>query len=331
MNKYKVAQLTQWTTRIFVRCGLNSDHAAMVADVLMRTESRGYKTHGLIRVPSYVERLKNGAFNIRAKMQHRSMPGGIMLDADGAIGQVAATHATELGLAGLEKSASVLVVIQSCGHLGALGIYALKAADAGAFCLVGQRTPPSLALKGFTAPAIGDNPIAFGCPCPSADPIIFDIACSVVATGHIRMAAREGRAIPNDWAIDKDGNPTTEAERALQGALLPMGGHKGIGLAMMVECLAGAMAATALSLNLERNVIPEGGAPGRQAAFLWLAKPAALSLRDHFDEYMSQWTELYQAAGGSQARIPGRHAAHLERVALAQGITLSKAVETELI
>lgn len=331
MSKYNAARLKDWTTRIFEKCDVHPDHATITAEALVRTEARGYKTHGLTRVPSYVERLKTGVFNSRPKMQHRSMLGGIVLDADGAIGQVAATYATELGLAGLKKSASVLVTIQSCGHLGALAIYALKAADAGAFCMIGQRTPPSLALPGFTDPAIGDNPIAFGCPCPMADPIIFDVACSVVAGGHIRMAAQEGQPIPEGWALDNDGNAATDAKRALQGALLPMGAHKGIGIAMMVECLSGAMAATASSLKIERNRMPDGGAPGRQAAFLWMAKPDAFSLREYFDEYMSQWTKLYLTAGGSQARIPGRHAAYLERLALAQGITLSKEVEMELM
>lgn len=328
---FDAAQLKQWTTQVFIKSGLYPDPADLAADVLVLTEARGYTAHGLTRVPSYVERLRSGIFNPRPKMQHRSMLGGIVLDADGAIGQVAATYATDLGLAGLEKSASVFVAIQSCGHLGALGIYALKAASAGAFCMVGQRTPPSLALAGFTGPAIGDNPVAFGCPCPTADPVIFDIACSVVAAGHIRMAAQESRSIPVNWAVDSAGNPTTDAERALQGALLPMGDYKGIGIAMMIECLAGAMAATSDFLKPRRDVLPRGGAPGRQGAFLWMVKPEAFSLRKDFDEYMLQWTNRYLAAGGSQARIPGRHAAHLERLSLAHGITLSKSVETELV
>ncbi len=93
----------------------------------------------------------------------------------------------------------MLVAVQSCGHLGALGIPALLAAEAGVFCMVGQRTPPVLGMEGFARAAIGHNPIAFGCPLPGAAPIVFDVACSVAARGHILLAAREGKPIPDDW------------------------------------------------------------------------------------------------------------------------------------
>jgi LDH2 family malate/lactate/ureidoglycolate dehydrogenase len=179
-----------------------------------------------------------------------------------------------------------------------LGVYALKAADAGALCLIGQRTPPALALAGFSGPAIGDNSIAFSCPNPNSHPIVFDVACSVVAGGKIRIAAQEGESIPKGWALDRAGKSTTNAKRALEGALLPFGGHKGIGIAMMVECLAGAVAASASSLYApDRHVIPEDGAPGRQSAFLFMIKPDAFTLRKHFVEYVKQWTDYYLRVG----------------------------------
>lgn len=330
-KKYNVMSLEKWAAQIFHACDLSQDHAAITASILVRAEARGYATHGMMRMPSYVERLRTGVFNPRPAMQHRSFTGGIVIDADGGIGQVAASFALDLGLAALETNSSVLIAIQSCGHLGAIGLYALKAADAGAFCLIGQRTPPDLIMPGFSRPAIGDNPISFGCPCPGADSIVFDMACSVVSGGRIRMAAQAGQLIPQDWALDQNGYPTTDPKQALQGALLPVGGYKGIGIAMLVECLAGAIAANESSLKLDRNVIPGGGAPGRQSAFLWMAKPSAFSQPEHFAEYMTQWTNLYLAAGGHEARLPGQHSAKLERLAFAQGVSLSKVVERELL
>ena len=120
---------------------------------------------------------------------------------------------------------------------------------------IGRTNMSELAFSG-----LGHNPIAFGCPVPGAAPLVFDIACSVAARGHILLAAREGKPIPAGWAVDEEGAPTTDAKRALKGALLPMGGHKGMGIAMMVECLAVAMAATAASLDPRRNTVPESGA-----------------------------------------------------------------------
>ncbi len=262
-------------------------------------------------------------------MSHRSFPGGIVLDADGAMGQVAGPHAVQLGLEALETSASVLVAVQSCGHLGALGIHALLAAEAGAFCMVGQRTPPVLGMEGFAGPAIGHNPIAFGCPLPGQAPIVFDVACSVAARGHILLAAREGKPIPEGWALDAEGQPTTDAQRALAGSLLPTGGHKGIGIAMMVECLAGALAATADSLSPERNHVAAAARspPGR----LCLAGQARGLCRPRRVRRLHGAVDRQlPAAGGDDARLPGHRGDTLEHEGREHGIALSDAITREL-
>ncbi|MCY1228021.1 Delta(1)-pyrroline-2-carboxylate reductase [compost metagenome] len=328
--RWNTDSLARWTAAVFESCGVAPDHASEAAAALVRSELRGYKTHGLTRVPSYVERLRAGDFNPCPEMSHKAFPGGIVLDADGAMGQIAGPRAVQLGLEALQSSASVLVAVQSCGHLGALGIPALLAAEAGAFCMVGQRTPPVLGMEGFARAAIGHNPIAFGCPLPGAAPIVFDVACSVAARGHILLAAREGKPIPEGWALDADGHPTTDAQRALEGSLLPTGGHKGIGIAMMVECLAGAMAATADSLSPARNTVAGAGAVGRQGGFVWLVKPDAFAGKELFADYMAQWTGNYLAAGGADARLPGHRGEALEREGREQGIALPDAVVREL-
>jgi len=147
--------------------------------------------------------------------------------------------------------------VRECGHLGALGIDALIAAEAGAFCVLGQRTPPLLALEGFTKVAIGHDPIAVGCPMPGPEPLVFDVACSVAARGHILLAAREGKPIPAGWAVDESRAPTTDAKRALKGAL-PMGGHKGIGGSECRLPSATGLSALRLAFRAARN--PRGPA-----------------------------------------------------------------------
>ena len=313
----------QWTARIFEVCGVPQDHAAEAASMLVRSELRGYKTHGMTRLSSYVNRLKANEFNPKPTMTHRAFAGGIVLHADGALGQIAGPHAVRLALEALKTSASVLVVMQSCGHLGALGIHTLLAAEGGAFSMMGQHTPPALALEGFRAPAIGHNPIAFGCPLPGHAPIVFDVACSVAARGHILLAAREGKPIPEGWALDSEGRPTTDANRALEGSLMPMSGYKGMGIAMMVECLAGALAASAGSLGASRG-------EAMQDAFLWLVRPESYAGREAFDQYMRQWTQTYVAAG-DDARLPGARGDVLEREARESGMTLPAPIAQDLI
>ena len=330
MSNHSVTALTRWTTEILESAGVAHEDALLAGELLVRSDLRGYATHGLTRLPSYVERLRSMDFNPRPRMQHRSFAGGIVLDADLAMGHVAGPHAVRLGAEALETSASVLVAIQSCGHLGALGMHALLAAEAGYFCLVGQRTPPLLAMEGFKGAAIGHNPIAFACPTPGHPPIVFDIACSVAARGHILLAARDGRDIPEGWALDAQGRPTTDANEALQGALLPMGGHTGIGIAMLVECLAGALAATAASLQPEANRLPTSGAMGGQGAFCWMVDPRRFVADDLFAACMTQWIERYQASGGDAARLPGRRGALLEARGREEGMSLPPALLQEL-
>jgi LDH2 family malate/lactate/ureidoglycolate dehydrogenase len=327
---YSAQALQDWTARVFTAFGVPDAEAALAASVLVRSELRGYRTHGMTRVSSYCERLEAGDFNPKARMAHQEFPGGIVLDADGAMGQVAGPRAIELGSAALERQASVLIAVRGCGHLGALGIHALLAAEAGVFCMLGQRTPPLLALEGFKRAAIGHNPIAFGCPLPGAAPLVFDIACSVAARGHILIAAREGKPIPAGWAVDEEGAPTTDAKRALKGALLPMGGHKGIGVSMMVECLAGAIAVNAESLDPVRNLLPTSGAVGRQGAFFWMVKPGAYGDEAFFAAAMKSWTGAYVEAGGTAARLPGARGARLEREGREKGLELSAALTREL-
>src|SRR6516225_524237 len=157
MSRHSAESLERWTAGVLTSCGVPQDDARQAAQLLVRSDLRGQETHGLTRLASYVQRLAAGDFNAKPHLTHRSFPGGIVMDADGAMGQVAGPHAVRLGLEALESSASVLIAVQSCGHLGALGIHALLAAEAGAFCMVGQRTPPLLALEGFTRAGIGHN------------------------------------------------------------------------------------------------------------------------------------------------------------------------------
>jgi LDH2 family malate/lactate/ureidoglycolate dehydrogenase len=327
---HRIEFLQDWVAAVLTACDLPRDDARLAARMLVRSEMRGYRTHGLGRMPSYVERLQAGDFNARPRMHHRSFPGGIVLDADGAMGHIAGPRAVTLGLEALDDAASLLIAIRGCGHLGALGIHALLAAEAGAFCMLGQRTPPLLAMEGFAKPAIGHNPIAFGCPMPGGSPIVFDIACSVAARGHILLAAREGREIPPGWAVDEAGAPTTDAQAALAGGLLPMGGHKGLGLSMMVECLAGALATSAESLSSMQDAVPHGGAVGRQGAFMWLVKPGAFAEAPVFDACMRAWTRHYQDAGGGRSRLPGARGASREAEGFAEGLELPSSIEAEL-
>jgi len=126
MTTHSIKSLTHWSASVLESCQVPPEEALQAAHLLVRSDLRGYTTHGMTRLPSYVERLLANDFNPRAQLRHREFPGGIVLDADGAMGQIAGGLAIRLALQALERSASVLVAVQSCGHMGALGVYALR-------------------------------------------------------------------------------------------------------------------------------------------------------------------------------------------------------------
>ena len=226
-----------------------------------------------------------------------------MFEADGALGHVAAPELIGARAGGAEKQATVLVVVREIGHLGSLGIHALSAAEAGVFCLVGQQAPPvtALAMRGFTRAALGKIRSRLRARCRAPIRSVFDMACSEAARGHILLAAREGRVIPKSWAVDEAGEPTTDPQRALRGALLPAGGHKGLGIAMMVEVVGGRTRGERSLDGAAEAAGAESGGSSRVGAFFWFV---IWSVRNRvlFDSYMAQWTGFYLASA------PGRRA-----------------------
>ncbi len=314
--------LRSWCARMLQTAGVPAEQARVAAHYLLRTDARGIATHGITRLASYLDKLESAEVNARPDLRvSADEAGGLLVQADGALGQLALRAALDHGLPLLRKQAMAVIRIQACGHLGALGMYALEAAEQGFFCLLAQRTPPLMGMPGFQGPAIGNNPFAYASPVAGRDPLVFDMACSVAARGHILLKAREGSAIPGDWALDAQGRPTTDPQAALQGSLLPSAMHKGMGLAMLVECLAGGLAASAASVAaLEQPAfIPTAGAMGRQSAWMLLIDPQGLS-QGMFDAYMGAWADSYRRQGGGQARLPGQRGARLEAQVRASGL-----------
>ena len=313
MPYFEKSLLETWCANILERAGAEPEHALHTARIMMRTDARGIRTHGITRLASYVDKLGSGDVSSRPNIIVSKRDAVIDIDADGALGQVAMMHALAAGLQRLEEVGIAMVIVRECGHLGALGLYALQAAEAGAFCMLAQRTPPLLALEKFRAPAVGNNPIAFASPVAGAAPLVFDMACSVAARGHILVKSRKKEALPEGWALNSAGEPTLDADAALAGSLLPSAGYKGLGIAMLVECLAGGFSATPRSISSLSDPTPvaKSGAMGRQNAFMLLIKPSIAT--EHFDGYMAEWAAQYHDRGGPEARLPGERGAMLEK------------------
>jgi LDH2 family malate/lactate/ureidoglycolate dehydrogenase len=326
--RYAAAPLAAWLARAFEGCGLDAPSAALAARVLVRTNLRGVDTHGVSRALVYVQKLQSGELNPRPDVRYEERHGMLHCHADAGLGQVVATQAIERAVEAAATRAFVPVVLHEVGHLAALGMFALQAAEAGMVAYVAQATPPMMSLAGSRGAAIGNNPMAFASPAPDGPPLVFDIAASGVARGNVLAAAREGRRIPEGWAIDAEGHPTTDPAAALAGAMLPMGGHKGIGLAMMVECLAGSLTG-ARPASVTAGAKP-GSAPARVGAFLFVANPGLIAGREAYAEHMAAWLRTYLDASGADGRYPGQKAARVQSEREREGVPLNAAVVAEL-
>jgi ureidoglycolate dehydrogenase (NAD+) len=227
---------------VFERAGVPSEAAFLVADALIEADLRGVATHGLVRFPIYVARLRqrlvNPAPNFRVVREHGAT---VVLDGDDGLGQVVGAEGMQRAVALARDHGVGLCAMRNSSHLGALAYVAAMAVPHRMIGIVMTITNPVIAPWGGVVPKLGNNPFAVAVP-TDRDPIILDMACSQVARGNLILADKMGKAIPVTWALDSFGRPTDDPAAGLKGSLMPVGGHKGAGLALVVGILGGLLA-----------------------------------------------------------------------------------------
>lgn len=222
---------------IFTAAGVGADDAALWAETLVWANLRGVDSHGVLRIPRYLELIAQGGIRPRPAMRLLKAAGAIaLLDADRAPGPVAMARAMEEAIAAARRVHVGWCVARDITHAGAVGHFALRAAAAGMAGLVMTASIPLMAWPGSRRAVVSTNPIAIAIPAGAHPPLLLDMATAKVALGKIMSAKQTGAPIPPDWGIDAEGAPTTDA--AAVATLLPMAGPKGAGLSLMIECLA---------------------------------------------------------------------------------------------
>ncbi|MFN7090192.1 MAG: Ldh family oxidoreductase [Allorhizobium sp.] len=234
-------------TQIFAATGVPAKDAALVADSLVLADLRGVSTHGISRLAIYAERIRRGVVSAEPQMRvTRPMPAAVHIDGDNGLGFLVMRRATCEAIDCAAQCGIGIASVKNSTHFGMAATYLLQAVEAGYAAIVFTNASPSMPVWGGKTPFLGTSPFAFGAPGgPGSPPIILDMATSVVARGKIRRAAQTNEPIPSGWALDADGNETTDARRAYDGIVLPLGGPKGSGLSLMMEVVAGVMSGSA--------------------------------------------------------------------------------------
>ena len=242
MNRYSKQELVNVVTQLATAMGVPAGDAALFAEVLVDADVNGVSTHGVSRLNIYLKRIELGLIDPKAKLEIDRRAGGVLvLDAGNGLGQVQARKALDLLMPMARQNGVAAATVRNSQHFGALSWYANCAARQGMVLLAMTNCEPAMSPEGGYEAFFGTNPIAASFPTGKGFPVKIDLATSGVARGNIIAAQKKGEPIPLGWALDAEGNPTTDASQALLGTVLTMAGHKGYALAMMVELFSGVL------------------------------------------------------------------------------------------
>ena len=308
-----------WLARIFEAGGCSVTSAASVARALIGAEADGLKGHGLSRVPSYLAMLKAGKIDGQATPEAaRPKPGVLAVDAANGFAYAAIDLVIEK-LPDIARTQGVaLSGIRRSNHCGAAGLHVERLANEGLVALLFANTPSAMAPWGGAKPVFGTNPIAFAAPLAGRAPVVIDMALSKVARGPIVAAAAKGESIPEGWALDTDGKPTTDAKKALAGTMVPLGDAKGTAMAMMVEVLAAALVGAHFAFEASPFMNAEGG-PSQTGQLILAIDPSAMG-GGWFGERMTTLADAIESQPGT--RLSGMRRLELRAKAERDGLAI---------
>lgn len=311
--------------RLFIDRGVARAQAAATAEVLVEAEIEGLGSHGLARVPQYVAQIEKGGVNATANVRVEvTGPATATVHGDNALGAPAGLAAVEALCALVNEIGIGAVAVREAAHVGPLSAYVGRVAQRGHVALGFANSPPALAPTGGAKPVLGTNPIALAAPAKDG-PVVVDLALGVGARGKILAARSRGEAIPDDWAVNDQGEPTTDPEAALRGALLPIGGAKGYALAMMVEILAGFGGLLSSQIPMPWIEPDRASTPG---LFLIGLAPDRFGAREDYDQRMGALVQSVRDAGG---RLPGDRRRAARTVATNEGLDIDEALLSQLV
>ena len=310
---------TRFVAREFQKRGASRPVALSVAKALVAAEADGLKGHGLQRVPTYLTMVKSGKARGDARpLATRPRTAVLVVDAADGFAYPAIDLALRKLPAIARKQGIAAASITRSNHCGVAGHHVEKLAEQGLVAMLFANTPAAMAPTGGTRAVYGTNPIAFAAPLAGRAPVVVDLSLSKVARGNLVAARQKGEAIPDDWALDPEGNPTTDPAKGIAGTMLPLGGAKGAALAFMVEALAAAVVGTHFAFEASSFLDDKGGPP-RTGQLILAIDPSAFG-HGGFAERMATLAKAIESQPG--ARLSGMRRMDLRTKAAASGIVI---------
>ena len=330
-----VASLRTFVTSLLTAARFPRPRAELVADSLVYADMRGIGSHGVSRARIYTRRAVEGMVDPDADpVVVRGKGATRLLDGRNAPGQVAADVAVTTAVEGAHDLGACAVGVVNSNHCGTLAYFLSRITDAGLVGLAGSNGPPVMAYHGGRTRAVGTNPLGYAFPRPDGPPVVLDMATSNAARGKIIQMARTGEGqVPEGWAVDAEGRPTTDPVEAIAGAVLPFAGPKGSGLAMGIELLCGTLLSGVTGSAV--GDMYENWDRTQQVGHFFLAlDPDCFAGRQAFDEnirrFVTEVKQLPPAVGHSEVLLPGEREHWAAQETEAHGVPLPGAVVDDL-
>ncbi len=329
MPKLSLEELHGLASRALARAGANDDMAAATARALVYADARGLASHGVSRIGQYVTHLSNGRADGSARPAFATERGGaVLIDAGSGLAYPACALAVAEAIRRAREFGVAFAAVTNSHHFGVAGYHLEAVGAAGLVGLAFGNSPAAMPAAGGKRPIFGTNPIAAIFPRRNAAALLIDLSLSAVARGKLMVAAREGRRIATGWALDRDGNPTTDPQAGLEGSMLALGGAKGAMLALVVELLVTALTGAALGFEATSFFVDEGNRPRLGQAFLAI-DPAALAGRMVYDERVE--TLIAAMSADPAVRLPGYRRETLASAAAKDGVEIPPPLHRQLV
>jgi LDH2 family malate/lactate/ureidoglycolate dehydrogenase len=324
---YERELLKEFCVNILVKTGLKIKDADIIAETLICADLRGVKSHGIVRLPTYVEKIEKGIVSLSEDMVFEKNNGATaLLDAKNGLGQLAGYKAMHSAIDIARLYGIGMVGVKNSNHFGIASYYSLLALKEDMIGIVTTNSSPAIAPYGTTTPLLGTNPLAVAIP-SKEKPIVLDMSMSTVARGRIRYAALTDQEIPVGWGLDITGNPTKDPNEALKGSLVPIGGVKGSGLALVIDLLCGVLTSTCLTGEV-KNITDMSG-PSKTGHVFWAVNISSFIDPELFKNNISTVINNIKSmdkAGPNEIFMPGEIEYNLEMIRSEEGIPLEQDV-----
>jgi LDH2 family malate/lactate/ureidoglycolate dehydrogenase len=330
MMRFPYQKLDAFTCAVLERLGVPTKEAQTVTAVLSQASLRGVDTHGIDLLPGYVQRLRSGMFNPKPQMKViKESVATMVIDADQALGYISSVFGMEQAINKAQVAGVGWINVINSNHHGALAYYALMAAKQDMIGIVTTTTSSGMAPWGSREPLVGNNPVAFAVPCTEHEPVVLDMACSLLANGRVRLAKERDEPIPEGLSIDAHGNPNRDPLKS--AALLPFGDYKGSGLAMVFGFLAGVLAGSPFTGYRQGR----GGSGPSEIAHLLIAVDiahftAVEEFKASVDTTIKSWHQAKTRPGFDEVLVPGEREWRHFADRIQNGIPLHASLVAEL-